>query len=288
MLRYFTGTTAIPSSSFTTKETYATKETVIQSPVTGLIGFRQSLSGARFARRARAKVAHQAFIFGAVQNSEIKLLLARHGRTEWNHSGRYQGRSDPPLSVEGTLDAAALVGHVAGEHITAIVTSPLRRAVQTATIVADRLGAAPVRVDPRLVEIAYGAWEGLTQTEVKARWPDELRRWKDHPESTRFPGGETLEEARRRLFDSLVDLTALPSGTTCLVVMHSGLIRLALIQARGLQAAAFRRIPVEPGSISRLRLQTTQYARLWVVPDLGQKVDDGAGLGAACCEPGMT
>ena len=187
-----------------------------------------------------------------MSDTESVLLLARHGRTEWNRSGRYQGRSDVPLSPEGRADAVALAARISAEPVGAIVSSPLRRAVQTAEIVAERFGAVPFHVEPRLVEIAYGSWEGLTQAEINARLPEDLRCWKRYPDAMRFPGGETLEEARHRLLDALA---VLPSGTTCLVVTHSGLIRLALLEARGLRLPAFRSIPVQPGSVCRLRLR---------------------------------
>ena len=97
-----------------------------------------------------------------MSQSETTLLLARHGRTEWNRSGRYQGRSDVPLSPEGRADAVALAARICAEPIGAIVTSPLQRALQTAEIVSERFGAVPFHIEPRLVEIAYGSWEGLT------------------------------------------------------------------------------------------------------------------------------
>lgn len=184
----------------------------------------------------------------------MTLLLARHGRTAWNDSGRYQGHSDPPLSAEGESDASALAARLAGEPFSAIVSSPLQRAWRTAQIVAARAGVAPVRVEPRLVEIGYGAWEGLTQAEVKARWPEQMRLWKREPEAMCFPGGETLADARTRLRLSLVALARWTDHRTCLVVTHSGLIRLALLMARGLSADTFRHIPVAPCDVARLAL----------------------------------
>ena len=213
-------------------------------------------------------------ISDAMTEPDMMLVLARHGRTAWNRAGRYQGRSDPPLSAEGRSDAIALAARLAGTKIATIVASPLQRAGETAAIVAERLGIDRVRVDSRLAEIAYGTWEGFTQAEVKARWPDDLRRWKRTPDAMRFPGGETLAEARARLLQALADLAAgeaaLRGSGAVLVVTHGGLIRLALIEARRLDIQRFRDIPVEPCAFHRLALCRGDG----VVPSLRETLED--------------
>lgn len=186
------------------------------------------------------------------------LIFARHGRTAWNLTGRYQGRSDPPLSAGGRADAGALADRLQGTPVAAIITSPLQRTVATARIVAGRLGIASAPTDdPRLVEIAFGDWEGRTQAEIRADAPDQLRRWKRNPGEMRFPGGETLAQARMRLHEFLSDLAVaapcLGDGAV-LLVTHAGLIRLACLDAAGLDFHHFRNIAVEPGSLRRFIL----------------------------------
>lgn len=194
-------------------------------------------------------------------SAALSLIFARHGRTAWNQAGLYQGRSDPPLAPDGRVDAEVLGGALRGAAISQIIASPLQRAAMSARVVADRLGVTPVLTDPRLMEIAYGGWEGLTQAEVKQRWPDQLRQWKQAPGTMRFPGGETLAEARARLLAFLGDLLPLARTThrervegPVLVVAHGGLIRLAILEARRAPLADFRRIDVEPGSLHRFVL----------------------------------
>ena len=189
---------------------------------------------------------------------EVRLLLARHGQTLWNAAGRYQGQSDPPLSPEGKAEAAALVETLRGERIGAVLASPLRRAAATAAILARALGLPPPLTDPRLIELGYGAWEGLTQAEVKARWPALLRCWKRAPETVRFPDGEDLATVRARL-DAL--LAARPwaaagaaDGGAVLLVTHAGPIRLLRLAAEARPLAEFRRIATPPGSLHALRL----------------------------------
>lgn len=182
------------------------------------------------------------------------LLLARHGRTDWTGSGRYQGRTDTPLSAEGLADAEALAATLADAGVTLVMTSTLRRAASTAQRVALRLGLPAPIPDARLVEIGFGAWEGRTQAEIRAETPAALRRWKRSPGTMRFPGGETLEEAASRLRALLADLAALPGSGPILLVTHAGMIRLAILEARMLPAQRFRDIDVPPGSAHPLVL----------------------------------
>ncbi len=188
-----------------------------------------------------------------------RLLLVRHAATEWTAEGRYQGRRDPPLSAAGCLEAARLATALAGRPIGLIISSPLCRALATARPIAAATGAA-LRIDERLVEIAYGDWEGLTQAEVKARFPDELRSWKRTPATARPPAGETLAEARARLEAALADLPARTGGGEVAVVTHDLLIRLALLMANGEGLERVRSIAVPPASAHPLLLRGGRLA----------------------------
>jgi probable phosphoglycerate mutase len=185
----------------------------------------------------------------------VGLIFARHGRTAWNLAGRYQGRSDPPLSPEGEADAETVARSLSEDRPVAIVASPSRRTMMTARIVGNRLGLSRIQVDGRLLEVAYGAWEGLTQAEIKARWPEQLRVWKRTPEAMQFPGGETLEQARARLRAFARESTALDdTGGPVLVVSHAGMIRLTILEARRAPLSDFRRVDVDHGGVHRFRL----------------------------------
>ncbi len=188
----------------------------------------------------------------------VRLLLVRHGRTAWNEAGRYQGQSDPPLAPEGEAEAAALAGTLRGERVGSVLASPLCRAGATAAILARALGLPPPVVDPRLIELGYGAWEGLTQAEVKARWPELLRRWKRTPETVRFPDGEDLATVRARLDALLADRPweAVGSGGAVLLVTHAGPIRLLRLAAEARPLAEFRRIETPPASLHALQLES--------------------------------
>ena len=186
----------------------------------------------------------------------IPLLLVRHGQTEWSRSGRYQGRCDPPLIGEGRAQAVQIGICARGQGIGSILTSPLRRARETAEIIAATLGLEAPRVDPRLIELAYGAWEGLTQAEVRACWPDQLRQWKRAPDTAALPGGESLTDVRQRLHQFLQDpMWAAHDGGGVLIVSHAGPIRIALLEAAGMSLCMFRKITVATGSLHALTLR---------------------------------
>jgi len=185
----------------------------------------------------------------------IPLLLVRHGHTEWSRSGRYQGRSDPPLISEGGEQARELGLRLKGLDIESIFTSPLLRARETAELIAGMLGIGAPIVDPRLIEIDYGTWEGLTQAEIRLRSPDQLRRWKRTPELASAPGGESLSHIRERLLLFLLDpMWAAHRGGGILIVSHTGPIRVALLEASRQDLSMFRRIEVPTASLHRLAL----------------------------------
>jgi probable phosphoglycerate mutase len=187
-------------------------------------------------------------------DASIPLLLARHGQTEWSRSGRYQGRCDPPLIGEGRAQAVQIGMRARGRGVRSILSSPLRRARETAEIVAATLGLDAPRVDARLIELAYGAWEGLTQAEVRARWPDQLRQWKRVPDTAALPGGESLADLRQRLQQFLQDPEWTAHDGSVLIVSHAGPIRIALLEAAGMPLGMFRNIPVATGSLHALTL----------------------------------
>jgi 2,3-bisphosphoglycerate-dependent phosphoglycerate mutase len=184
------------------------------------------------------------------------IILARHGQTTWNLEGRYQGQSDPALCSTGIREAASLADRLCDTGIRSIFTSPLIRARQTAQIIAHRLKIGTIEDDARLAEIHFGEWEGLTQTQVRQRWPALLKNWKIAPDAVRFPGGETLHEARGRLHCFLWDFASQSTqdGAPALIVTHAGLIRLAVLEARRQKSTLFRQVAVAAASTWRFIL----------------------------------
>ena len=133
-----------------------------------------------------------------------RILLARHGETDWNSVGRWQGHADPPLNDAGRSQAAELAERLAGDGIAAIYSSDLVRASQTAQVVGDRLGLDVVE-DPGLREIDVGSWSGLTRAEVEQRFPEGYARWL---EGEIGHDGETREELTERVVGTVERIAA--------------------------------------------------------------------------------
>jgi broad specificity phosphatase PhoE len=130
------------------------------------------------------------------------VYLLRHGETEWNRDGRYQGRLDSPLTMRGRDQARAmgdlLAASIEDAAAFTLVSSPLGRAVATAAILADRLGL-PVTSDARLREISLGAWDGRSRTEIAERFPALVQGATRYDWYFRAPDGESFEAAAARL-----------------------------------------------------------------------------------------
>ena len=158
-----------------------------------------------------------------------RILLARHGETDWNHIGRWQGHADPPLNDLGRRQAVELAERLSHEGISAIYTSDLQRATETARVVGERLDL-PVVEDAALREIDVGSWSGLTRAEVAERFPDGFARWQAGEIGH---DGETREELTERVVEAVERIAGRHSGETILVVTHGGAIRALRRHAAG-------------------------------------------------------
>lgn len=159
-----------------------------------------------------------------------ELLLTRHGETDWNAAGRWQGHSDTPLNEEGRRQARALAETLSA--VDAVYSSDLARARETAEILAAPHGLE-VRIDARLRERGFGAWEGLTNAEIEGRFPDELGRWRTG-KGFGAADAEPYEIFAARIESFLDDVLRHHRDETVLVVAHGGSIRVIHALARGL------------------------------------------------------
>ena len=153
------------------------------------------------------------------------ILLARHGRTADNAEGRILGRRDPPLDRAGREEAKALAAAVAGVSVSALWTSPLRRARETAAVVGEATGLVPVVLDD-LVESRRGTWEGRPFAELVADEPEAFAAFERGDPAFAFPGGESLREQVERTRAALDAIARGPRPA--LAVAHAGTIRAAL------------------------------------------------------------
>jgi glucosyl-3-phosphoglycerate phosphatase len=153
-----------------------------------------------------------------------RVVLLRHGRTEWNATGRFQGQLDSPLDPVGRVQAEAAAVAVAPMQPDALVSSDLVRALDTAAAVSAESGN-DVAVDVRLREIHLGHWQGLTRAEARARFPAEYARWQTG-EDARRGGGETYAEVGARSAACVLEwLDRLAPGALLVAVTHGGTAR---------------------------------------------------------------
>jgi probable phosphoglycerate mutase len=145
-----------------------------------------------------------------------RILVVRHGESEWNAAGRWQGHADPPLSDRGEQQARAAADRLGA--VGAIVASDLRRAATTAVLISQGLGVGPVIVDARLRERDVGEWTGLTRQEIDEQFPGYLAN------GSRPPGFETPESLFDRVLPCLTDLARSHPGDSVLAVSHAGVI----------------------------------------------------------------
>ena len=171
------------------------------------------------------------------------VILCRHGETDWNRSGRYQGRTDVPLNDRGREQARELARSLQGEPIAAVYSSTLERAYDTALEIA-RLHDLEVRRDPRFDEINQGLWEGLRREEIVSAHGELHARWLGYPIDLRLPEGETLEEVRDRVRGALDDAMLLYLGRTICIVAHSVSMAMVKHELQGLSPPeALRTLP---------------------------------------------
>jgi len=190
------------------------------------------------------------------------VYLARHGESDWNAVNRFQGHSDRPLTAVGRRQAEELADELrATASLTAVYSSPLRRALDTATVVGGRLGLAPFEVED-LREVDVGGWTGLSRSNVELRYPEAFRRWLDGGEG--WQDGETLAEMSARVLGALHRLAAAHLNEAILVVSHGGPVRAIHAAAAGMDMYEHRRRHrVEPNArLSRVAVEGATITRL--------------------------
>ena len=167
-----------------------------------------------------------------------KLVLVRHGRTDWNLAKRAQGHTDIPLDEVGRAQAQAMAPFVAALRPSRIWSSDLARASQTAAYVAALTGVT-VEVDARLREYSVGERSGLTRVEFQERFPREYAAWLAEDETCLVPGAESTADVLARMVPALRSfLAALGPGEVGVVVTHGACLRAALLELIGLPLSA--------------------------------------------------
>lgn len=180
-----------------------------------------------------------------------RLLLVRHGETDWNREGRFQGQIDIPLNAQGQHQARAASAFLSAVSIQRAYSSTMARPRQTAELILAAHPGVPLTTTPGLVEIGHGRWEGCLEEEIAQTWPDLLADWKRAPHTVTMPDGETLQQVWDRSLATWQSLVAgLSPEETALVVAHDAVNKTILCALLGLSPADIWMVKQGNGAVS--------------------------------------
>jgi broad specificity phosphatase PhoE len=170
-----------------------------------------------------------------------RVIIVRHGRTEWNRVERFRGRVDIGLDEVGMKQAVVAAKRISEWPISAIFSSPLRRAMDTAEIIAAPL---ELNVQPMsgIIDIDYGSWQGLSTEQVVARNDSLYSQWIESPQEVKFPDGESFTEVRERVASAIGDLIQRYPKETFVLVSHKVICQILILNLLGLDSSHFWQI----------------------------------------------
>lgn len=183
----------------------------------------------------------------------MRLLLTRHGQTDWNIARRYQGQSDTPLNEKGIRQAAQLAKRLSTETIHAIYSSDLSRAMNTAKAIAA-FHSLHVQPDSRLRELSFGDWEGMTYEEMSAHSPELFDAWMKDALTVSTPNGETHQQLAERVQAAFNDIKAKHKDETILIVGHSGSMQTLLSLTLGVDLSRYWQFRISQASLSEMAM----------------------------------
>jgi broad specificity phosphatase PhoE len=205
--------------------------------------------------------------------SATRVYLIRHGATNLSAEDRFSGGTEIDLSDEGRWQAACLAKRLAGDKITAVYCSPMRRTVETAEIICQPYSFKPV---PRegLREIHHGRWETMTRSAVEAQYPEEYAAWQEDPFIFAPQGGESGVMVMARSLPVIREIVLNHAGQTVAVVSHKATIRLILCGLLGIDARGYRdRLDQSPACLNIMDFKDPVRARLMLFNDVSHYVD---------------
>lgn len=187
----------------------------------------------------------------------MRIILVRHGQTEWNRLGRFQGRSDIPLNKKGKVEALERAEALKKETISAFFTSPLTRAKETAQFIRALHPSAFFIIEEGLVEMNLGDFEGLTPGVWVTKYPHYVKKWRKTPASVRMPGGESLTDVQRRALIAVERIIhAYPLDSTLVLCSHNFVIGSILCHVGKVSLNHFRSFKQKTGGCKILRLNS--------------------------------
>ena len=195
----------------------------------------------------------------------MRVVLVRHGQTDWNESGVFRGRIDVGLNKNG-FKQAELVGEALKQVVVdAVYSSPLTRAMDTAAAIAVQHGLE-VRINKAFDDMNFGDWQGLSRSEVEQQYPDLFQVWLTAPQKARIPKGETLEQVRRRLLSGLESLYELYPEGAVVIVSHGLTNKVLLCAMLGLYNEHFWKVKQDNAAINVFKY-TGQGSKVFLMND---------------------
>jgi probable phosphoglycerate mutase len=190
----------------------------------------------------------------------MRILIVRHGETEWNRLRRFQGRSDVPLNQKGKEQALALALALKKESFTAMYSSPLSRAMETAGFIKSFHPSIPLIPEEGLIEMDLGEFDGIGAKQWGAQYPDYRKAWQDNPSTVKMPGGESLKEVQIRALNTLKRITKpYVEGSTLLLCTHNFVISSILCHALEMPLDRFREIRQGTAALNIIHKQGERF-----------------------------
>jgi len=176
--------------------------------------------------------------------------LVRHGRTEWNEAAIFRGKLDIPLDEVGQRQANLAKQVLSREDINYIISSPLKRARETAEIIAQAFPGVEVQIDERVGDIDVGEWAGVSLAEVQRKFPEDYRMWVEAPHKMKFPGGESLKDVQEKAWEAVMSCIWLLDKGGVLLVSHRVILKTIILKAVGAGLDGFWKIRLDTASVS--------------------------------------
>lgn len=184
----------------------------------------------------------------------VRIFLIRHGEVLWNHEHAYAGQTDLPLNELGLAQAETVADFLANKGITGVYSSDLMRARQTAEATGNRIGL-PVTTVRALREVNYGEWEGLTEAEIAAQYPETYPEWRLNAANVRIPGGETFAELKDRAYPAFTEIALSQSEGNIAIVAHKSVNRTILCHLLGADVNRYRSIAQENACTNTIQVR---------------------------------
>ena len=195
-----------------------------------------------------------------------EIIIIRHGETEWNQTGRFQGHSDVPLSKTGRAQAEALGRNLAIDHVDAIYASDLTRAIETAAPLAARFSLT-VTPDPLLRELNFGAWEGRSFSDVNAENPNAMKQFYNDPEYADIPDSEPFPDFQQRVAGRVREIAELHRGKRIVIVSHGASIRILLADILAMPIRSIWHISQLNTAVNKIRFEDDGFAIVTLMND---------------------